>query len=198
MMADDLDKLVRLTESQIEPAAQTLARAFHDYPAFVYVFPDAVERRNEFPLLLQSFVHYGVLHGEVYATSQNMEGVAVWMPPDYPGGFSIVPEVSKDALDRMMYFGGEVYSVRQHHVPAAHWFLEFIGVLPDLQGQGYASILLKPMMARIEQEHLPCYLDTEVEKNVAIYQRHGFRVVEDTEIPGTEIRSWGMLRENSG
>jgi len=197
-MTDDFDKLVRLKESEIEPAADTLARAFHDYPAFVYVFPDAAERRKEFPLLLQSFVHYGVLHGEVYATSRNLEGVAVWMPPDYPGGFSIVPEVSKDALERMMYFGSEVYTVRQRHVPAAHWFLEFIGVLPEFQGKGCASILLKPMLARIEQERLPCYLDTEVEENVAIYQHHGFKVVEDKEIPGTEIRSWGMLREDSG
>ncbi len=197
-MKADFSKLVRLTESQIEPAAETLARAFHDYPVFVYVFPDAAERRNELPLLLQSFVHYGVLHGEVYATSRNLEGVTVWMPPDYPGGFSVVPEVSKDALDRMAYFGGQVYSVRRRHVPSAHWFLEFIGVIPELQGKGYASVLLTPMLARIEREHLPCYLDTEVEKNVAIYQRYGFRVGEDIEIPGTEIRSWGMLRENSG
>ncbi len=56
-MKADFSKLVRLTESQIEPAAETLARAFYDYPVFIYVFPDAAERRNELPLLLQSFVH---------------------------------------------------------------------------------------------------------------------------------------------
>ena len=142
-------------------------------------------------------MHYGVLHGEVYATSQNLEGVAVWLPPGYPGGFSVVPEVSKDALDRRAYFGDQVYSVRQRHAPSAHWFLEFIGVTPELQGEGYASTLLKPILTRIEQERLPCYLDTEVEKNVAIYQRYGLGVVEDTEISGTDIRSWGMLREDS-
>ncbi len=121
----------------------------------------------------------------------------MWLPPDYPGGFSIAPEVSKDALDRMAYWGSQVYPVRKRHVPSGHWFLEFIGVIPELQGKGYASTLLTPMLARIEREHLPCYLDTEVEKNVAIYQRHGFKVVEDIEVPGTDIRSWGMLRLNS-
>ncbi len=196
-MEADVKKLVRLRESEIEPAAETLARAFHDYPAFVYVFPDAAERKKELPLLLQSFVHYGVLHGEVYATSPNLEGVAVWLPPGYPGGFEKVPEVSKGALERMMYFGAQVYAVRQRHVPAAHWFLEFIGVIPELQGRGYASILLKPMLARIEREHLPCYLDTEKEENVAIYQHYGFKVVEDMMVPGTEIRSWGMVGGNA-
>ena len=197
-MKADFSKLVRLTESQIEPAAETLARAFHDYPVFTYVFPDASERRSGLPLLLQSFVHYGVLHGEVHATSRNLEGVTVWLPPDYPGGFSIAPEVSKDALDRMAYWGSQVYPVRKRHVPSGHWFLEFIGVTPELQGKGYAGILLTPMLARIERQHLHCYLDTEVEKNVAMYQRYGFRVVDDTIIVGTGVRSWGMLREDSG
>ena len=192
-MKADFSELVRLNESQIEPAAGTLARAFHDYPVFTYVFPDSSERGKELPLLLQSFVHYGIMHGEVYATSRNLEGITVWLPPGYPGGFSIAPDVGKDALDRMAYWGSQVYPVRKRHVPYDHWFLEFIGVIPEHQGKGNSSILLNPMLARIEQQHLPCYLDTELEKNVAIYQRYGFRVVEDMEVPGTGVRSWGML-----
>ena len=46
-MKADFSELVRLKESEIEPAAETLARAFHDYPAFIYVFPDAAERSKE-------------------------------------------------------------------------------------------------------------------------------------------------------
>ena len=197
-MKADSSELVPLTESQIEPAAGTLARAFHDYPVFTYVFPDASERDNELPLLLQSFVRYGVLNGEVYATSRNLEGVAVWMPPDHTSGSSPVPEVSQGALDRVAYFGRQIHDVRKRHVPSAHWFLMIIGVVPELQGQGNARTLLNPILARIERQHLPCYLDTEVEKNVAIYQRYGFRVVDDSIVVGTGIRSWGMLREDSG
>ena len=192
-MKTDFSELVRLTEAQIEPAAETLARAFHDYPVFTYVFPDVSEREVELPFLLQDFVYDGVLHGEVYATSPEMEGIAVWLPPNYPGGFSRNHEVNKDAFGRMRYWGNQVYPIRTRHVPSEHWFLEFIGVIPELQGRGYAGTLLNPMLARIERQHLPCYLDTEVEKNVTIYQRYGFRVVENTEVPGTGIRSWSML-----
>ena len=196
-MEADFKEPVRLTELQIEPAAETLARAFQDYPVFTYVFPNACERRNELPLLLQSFVHYGVLNGEVYATSRNLEGVAVWMPPDHTRVSTPAPEVSQDALDRMAYWGRQTGSIRKCHVPSAHWFLMIIGVSPEFQGRGYASILLAPMLARIQRQHLPCYLDTELEKNVAMYQHFGFRVVDDTEVAGTGVRSWGMLREDS-
>ncbi len=195
-MKDDFSELLRLTESEIELAAGTLARAFYDYPLFSYVFPDASERRSGLPLLFQSFVHYGILNGEVYATSQTLEGVAVWMPPDHTSRSSPAPEVSKDALDRMTHFGRQVYAVRKRHVPSAHWFLMIIGVVPELQGRGYASVLLAPMLARIGRQHLPCYLDTEVEKNVDIYNRYGFRVVNDSIVVGTGVRSWGMLRES--
>jgi len=71
-----------------------------------------------------------------------------------------------------------------------------IGVVPELQGRGCASVLLAPMLARIDRQHLPCYLDTEVEKNVAIYNRYGFRVVDDSIVVGTGVRSRGMLRES--
>jgi ribosomal protein S18 acetylase RimI-like enzyme len=71
-----------------------------------------------------------------------------------------------------------------------------IGVVPELQGKGCASVLLAPILARIDQQHLPCYLDTEVDNNVAIYNRYGFRVVDDSIIVDTGVRSWGMLRES--
>jgi len=197
-MEADASETVRLTESQIGPAAATLARAFHDYPAFVYVFPDVSQREDELPLLFRNFVHFGVLNGEVYATSPDLEGVAVWTPPDHTRVSPLPPEVSKDALDRMAYWGRQTGSIRHGHVPSAHWFLMIIGVNPEFQGRGHGVILLAPMLARIEQEGAPCYLDTELEENVALYQHFGFRVVDDTVIPDTGVRSWGMVRECSG
>jgi len=196
LMKSDISELVKITESQIEPAAETLARAFHNYPVFTYVFPDESERRKEFPILLQSFIHFGVMNGEVYATSPEMEGITVWMPPGFSGGYSIPPEVSKDALDRMNYYGKKVYKVRKRYVPYDHWFLEFIGVTPEYQGKGFAGNLLTPMLDRIKEENLHCYLDTELAKNVDLYKHFGFDVVEDSMVADTGVYSWGMLMKD--
>jgi hypothetical protein len=38
------------------------------------------------------------------------------------------------------------------------------------------SALIKPILAKIDKEHLPCYLETVNEKNVPVYQHYGFEV----------------------
>jgi len=190
------DTLVRLNETHVEPAAETLAQAFHEYPVFTYVIPDEQERKENLPALFRAFMKYGLINGEAYATSGGMEGITVWLPPGFGGGLSGDPGIGREALDRFAYYGGCVYSARKNHAPARHWFLELIGVAPESQGKGYAGNLLKPVLERIEREGLPCYLDTELPENVMLYEHFGFKVVDDIMIPGTEIRSWGMLRKS--
>ena len=79
-----------------------------------------------------------------------------------------------------------------------HWYLQLLGVDPVYQGKGYASILLRAMFARIDEERLPCYVETQNEKNVPIYQHYGFKVVEEGIFPGSEVNTWAMLREKAG
>lgn len=194
-MSGNLDGLMRLDETHIELASQQLTQAFYNYPVFVYVYPDDLERKDKLPHFFKSMVHKGLQQGEVYATSADMAGVTVWLPPGIPGGLSGAYQVDKAAYERFSYYGSCVYGVRQKYAPADHWFLELIGVVPEAQGNGYASRLLRPMLERADRENLPCYLDTEVEKNVTLYEHFGFRVLDDTVVPETDVRSWGMLRE---
>lgn len=100
----------------------------------------------------------------------------------------------KTALRQLSYtdYG---YSVHKRHASFRHWVLQPLGVDPMFQGKGYGSTLLKAMFARIDQEHLSCYLDTQTEKNVSFYQHHGFKVVEEFTLPGTKFNNWAMLRE---
>jgi predicted GNAT family N-acyltransferase len=59
-----------------------------------------------------------------------------------------------------------------------------------LYGEVYA------VSPRLDKEKLSCFLQTQSEKNVKIYQRYGFRVLERGAIPDTEIPHWAMLRES--
>jgi hypothetical protein len=52
------------------------------------------------------------------------------------------------------------------------------------------------MFARIDQEHLPCYVETENEKNISFYQHFGLKVVEEGTIPETNTPHWALLRES--
>jgi len=51
------------------------------------------------------------------------------------------------------------------------------------------------MFARIDEEGLPCYLETLNEANVPLYEHFGFRVLEKSIIPETKLTNWAMLRE---
>jgi len=202
-----LDNLVRLQKSQIKPAGEMIARVFQDDPLNSYLFPDASRRENMSHYVFEFMVRLGVSYGEVYATSPNLEGVAVWLPSEKDvtmwrmilnGGFSLYFKVGRKGISRLSYVNNFYSQVHKRHAPFRHWYLSLIGVAPKFQGKGYASILLKAMLARIDKEHLPCYVETQNEKNVSIYQHYGFKVVGEAVIPDTEISFWAMLRGKSG
>jgi len=205
-MKDDLGNLFRLTKAQVKPAAEALVRAFRDYPVSVYFMPDEAERIKKQPSVFRSLVRSGIKHGEVYATSSKLEGVAVWFAPDsrreslwdYITSGQFVNHLLErgTTLKRQRAFAEYAAAVRARCVSSRHWYLEMLGVHPAYQGKGYAGKLLKPMLARADREGVPCFLETQAEKNVAFYEHFGFRVAEVGIIPGSDVKSWGMVRGN--
>jgi len=206
-MNSDLLNLIRLKKADIKTAARVLARAFHDYPLSAYFFPDESERRRKQPAMFRTLIRRGLKYGEVYATSLKLEGVAVWFPYNsrrhntwwsniMSGRFAIQFILGMETLKRQKAFGEYAAAVRKRIAPFPHWYLQLLGVDPEYQGQGFSSRLLKPMFSRMDKEGLPCFLETQSEKNVTLYEHLGFRVVEEGIIPGSGIRSWAMLRKN--
>ncbi|MGD1118676.1 MAG: GNAT family N-acetyltransferase [Dehalococcoidales bacterium] len=206
-MTDEIDSLLRLAKKQIKPAAATLARAFQEYPVSVFFLPDAGERRKRQPLTFRSLVRSGIKYGEVYTTSARMEGVAVWFSPDsrresfwdklISGRFLVPLFEGAPEMARQRIFMEYATAVRAKYVPSRHWYLQLLGVDPVYQGQGYAGKLLKPMLARADRDGLPCFLETQMGKNVGLYEHFGFRVAEAGIIPGSNVKSWAMVRNAS-
>jgi len=97
----------------------------------------------------------------------------------------------------MSYLSGYIDAIHQRQAPFKHWFLQTIGVNPRSQGKGYASKLIRPMLTRIDEEGLPCYLETLDEHNVPLYEHLGFKVVDKATIPKTSLTNWAMLRRKS-
>ncbi|MDD5082645.1 MAG: GNAT family N-acetyltransferase [Dehalococcoidales bacterium] len=204
-MIPDRYDVIRLGKSEVTAAATTLARAFQDDPLFVYLIPDPVARQNALLVILQVMVRYGVLYGEVHTTSPNIEAVTVWLPPASAGmsfwrlirsgGLSLLTKLSGRTIARLWRFNASTAPLQRRLTRLPHWYLGFIGVEPAYQKQGYAGKLLRYMLSRVDREHLPCFLDTQNANNVAIYQHFGFRVVEETIIPGSALKYWAMLRD---
>src|SRR5208283_2506918 len=84
--------------------------------------------------------------------------------------------------------------LRHEIVPKRHIYLALLAVTPDFQGQGLASRLIKPVLERLDSLKLPSYLETQNERNVAIYQHFGFKLTKETLIPKTDLKMYLMLR----
>jgi ribosomal protein S18 acetylase RimI-like enzyme len=204
-MNDQSSKLLRLTRKDRDAGAAVLGRAFTEYEMLRYYFQDEAERHAV--AVTFGFIALSVClkYGEAYASSAKMEGVAAWLPPGKApfGGWQIIRSVplsilfrfGRQGASRIQAYGRYIDNMHRKLVPYPHWYLQIIGVDPTHQGQGFSSRLVRPVLERIDREHVPCFLETNTGKNVAIYQRFGFEVVSEDKIPGTEVTSFAMLRK---
>jgi len=204
-----MDNLFRLKRNQVKLAAKLLARAFENNPVCLAFFPDPTKRVKQNYHLMKNSIRYCMRFGEVYTTSPKLEGIALWQledsreeQQDKPISLSInwfnfvLAVALGKSLEKVRSVYDYVYKTHFTLVPSRHWYFFVIGVDPNFQGKGFASSLIKPMLARIDKEQLGCYLDTNNEKNVGLYQHFGFKVLKKYQIPGTNVINWSMSREN--
>jgi ribosomal protein S18 acetylase RimI-like enzyme len=87
---------------------------------------------------------------------------------------------------------------KHHPRGRPHFYLMAIGVDPQFQGQGLGSTLLDANLAAIDAKGLPTYLESSNEKNVPLYRRHGYQVINEFRPAPDAPTLWGMWREAKG
>ena len=203
-MKDKLESLVRVKKKHIPLAVETFVKAFYDDPLAIYMFGKESDRsvclRNYFNFRIK----YGVLFGEVYASSLNFEGLAVWISNENikmtnwkmvrAGGMKLFSKMGSGMISKMMEIEKYTSEIHHHYVNIPHWHLTPIGVNPEHQGKGYGSTLMRAMLNRFDKDKIACFLETQSKKNVEIYKRYGFEIVEEGIIPKVNLQHWAMIR----
>lgn len=82
------------------------------------------------------------------------------------------------------------------HLPAdeEYWHLHYLGVATERQGRGIGRRLLADGLARADADRRPCWLETQLPQNVALYRSVGFEVVVEYDVPLGGPHFWGMRR----
>ncbi|MBA3527977.1 MAG: GNAT family N-acetyltransferase [Propionibacteriaceae bacterium] len=70
-----------------------------------------------------------------------------------------------------------------------------IGVDPTCQGRGLGESLMRPILSRADHDGVACYLETPNRGNVRFYERRGFQVMAETDIPESDVHIWLMRRD---
>jgi GNAT superfamily N-acetyltransferase len=83
----------------------------------------------------------------------------------------------------------------QYTLDEPHFYLHAIGAEQGKQGQGIGSLLLKAGLQLCDAQGLPAYLESSNQLNNPLYQRFGFRVINEIVLPDNGPTVWTMLRE---
>jgi ribosomal protein S18 acetylase RimI-like enzyme len=193
--------VTKATLADVPQLAQTLAEAFQDDPVIAWVFPNEERRRAALaPFMAFRLRRLALPYDESWMTSDRA-AAAVWVPP--PGNWQLsrlqqlwlLPPLVRFLGPRTPTVLGGLNRMEELHPPdPPHWYLFILGTEPTAQGQGLASALLAHMLARVDADGMPAYLESSNELNLVLYRRHGFEVTSEVAIPGGP-RIWPMWRE---
>jgi ribosomal protein S18 acetylase RimI-like enzyme len=204
-MAELKGDIVRLSKHQVGQAGAMLTRAFSDDPKLTHLIPDIPAKKELSRYLFEFELQYGMNYGDVYTTSPSVEGVAVWLPSMKSeitfwrafrsGGMMLQKHLGKKIMDRFMSFSAAVETLHKKHAPYLHHYLFFIGVDPVYQKKRVASRLITPMLGWLDMQKLACYLTSQHENNIGLYEHYGFQVIEQLVLPDSGIVHTAMLRK---
>jgi ribosomal protein S18 acetylase RimI-like enzyme len=181
-----MTELMTATAANADAVALALADAFTDDPLMRWLAPprDYPRRsRHVYRLMLDHAVPHGAVD-VVDAGGGTPLAAAIWLPP---GHWRVPPLALARGLGKVIRAGGyrvprmlgRLTAVEKEHPPGPdHWYLEAIGVVLSHQGQGLGSRLLAKRTAQFDAQGMPAYLECSNERNIALYERHGFRVTK--------------------
>lgn len=194
-----------LDTDSAEEVGHVLAAAMFNDPLAAATFPEIEDREALLPLHLEALARYCALFGEVHGLGDPLEAAAIWltpgeteMPPDRlvaAGLNTHAAVIGDEASERFFAVMEHMEGVHAALIDRDHWYLQIIGVSPDVQQGGYGAALLALVLQEADQALQPVYLETFAPETVAYYEALGFEVMASDHDPVLGLKYWAMLRE---
>lgn len=154
----------------------TLTVAFADDAPVRWLYPDAERHLRHFPEFVRAFGGRALELGTAYHV-EDFAGCALWLAPgEQPDEEQLAEVVARSIPPHRHEEVFALFEAMGHiHPSAPHWYLPLIGVDAASQGRGLGSALLRHTLDECDRDGLPAYLEATSPRNVALYERHGFR-----------------------
>ena len=125
--------------------------------------------------------------------------VALWRPPGQwktPMAATLVQalpliQVFGLSLRRALAMQGQLEA---HHPQAPHWYLQFVGCVPERHGRGLGGAVIRARLAQCDIDGMPAALETATPANLGLYEALGFAVTGTYRITGGGPQFWSMWR----
>jgi GNAT superfamily N-acetyltransferase len=189
-------------KADIRELSRTLARAFFDDPVMIWLLPDAEARTAQLNRLFATMTrHHHLARGgvEVACDGPGVGAAALWDPPNQwretrLAELAMTPTFIGVFGLRSMRGRAVQEAMKRAHPEEPHWYLAVIGSDPTVRGHGFGQALMRSRLDRCDAEYCPAYLESSKPENVPYYERFGFTVTREIELPDDGPTLWAMWR----
>jgi len=199
----NLQGLYKVQRKDIKKCADVAAKAFLDDPSSTYLLEKDLSHPKLYEYYLKAF-NALYTDASIFAPDEAIEGFIILMPPGKTsvsarrfiesGGLALPFSVSFGILSRSLEYESNNLRIRRNVCSDETWYIFQFGVAPEKQGQGLGSKLMKPFLNWLDEQQLPCYLETHKQKNVDLYAHYGFILKATDTLPNKKHTQYGMLR----
>ena len=179
-------------------AIATVVAAFAADPVERWLYPAEEDYERHFPGFAAAFGGRAFEAGTAWALDDR-SAVALWLGPGVGPDEEAVAGALVATVDEAKH--AELFAVLEQmaeaHLADPHWYLPWLAVEPDRQGDGLGTRLLAACLEIVDESGLPAFLETPNPRNVGFYERHGFEVVAVTDSPSCPPLN-SMLRPAEG
>lgn len=192
----------RTTPADVPALAAVLARAFEDDPVYEWFLPDPASRLRRMIALNEAmFPRFEPIDFIELTTTRDVAGVAMWCGPERwePPNSAMLGAIP--AILRNIGVGGArkmigaMGALKRVHPRDPHWYLMGLGTDPSRQRTGVGTALVTTKLEECDRQRLGAYLETQKAINVPYYERFGFRVTGEIDLPRDGPHLWLMWRD---
>lgn len=199
-----LDNINIIKNKHINVVMDSVSLAYENYPMFNYLVGVKSKAVSIKQILISSITASKVDYIGL-ALGENNEAVAIFIKPNYKGapalpflfkgGLKLIFKYSFGIVFRLLNYENYAMKMKAKYSDDDCWYLYSLTVHPHYQHKGLASKVMQPMLDFFDATGQSCYLETNKDCNVAMYEHFGFKLMETGVIPGTNVVHYAMRRE---
>lgn len=196
--------LYLVKNSDIDRLAKVAADAYKDYPLHTWFCNGEYDEKASY-LVMKISLKTMLKDAVIYADSEEINGFAVWLPLNFTGtktlpfifngGLKLIFHCGFKIIDKLQTYEEFAMNLKAKSTNNYDWYLYNLSIKKSAQGKGIASKLLKPMLEFCDNEQMVCYLETNKESNVSLYNHYNFDLLETLEVPKSKVNHYVMVRK---
>ncbi|MFN8576875.1 MAG: GNAT family N-acetyltransferase [Candidatus Sericytochromatia bacterium] len=194
-------EIINAKYEDLDILSDILLKAFESEPMSNWTVKNDNKRLQRIKLMQETIIKFfGFPYGEVF-TNEDKTSCAVWIKPENFFNISftslslILAWVKTVGIERIPKILKTANILSKHQPKFKCYYLMSLGVIPEHQGKGIGSKLIKPILDKCDKERIPIYLETSNKDNLRFYEKHGFRIKDEINNPSILPLTWTMIRE---